>query len=269
MTPEPFRRDGVTLVVHAVGDRRPMLWQHGLCGDAQQTAEVFPGGIGWRGLTVECRGHGGSDAGPLGDLGFGSFAGDLAAFIEERVGGPVVLGGISMGAALALRLAVERPDLVSGLVLARPAWVCEAAPANMAPYALVGELLARHEPGEARKVFEGTGTARQLAEEAPDNLASLQGFFERDPIEITRALLAQVAGDDPGVRPEDLRRLRFPTLVIGHGRDLAHPLAHAEALAGLIPGARLVCITPKAVSRDAYVADFRNALAQFLQEIPA
>ena len=69
--------------------------------------------------------------------------------------------------------------------------------------------------------------------------------------------------------PEDLQRLRLPTLVIGHGRDLAHPLAHAEMLAGLIPGARLVSITPKAVSRDAYVADFRNALAQCLQEIPA
>ncbi len=265
---EPFRHGGVALAVHAVGDGRPMLWQHGLCGDARQTAEVFPEGIGWRGLTVECRGHGEYEAGRLGELGFGAFAGDLAAF-AETIGGPLVVGGISMGAVLALRLAVERPDLVSGLVLARPAWVCGAKPENMAPYALVGELLERHEPGMAREVFEASDTARRLAEEAPDNLDSLLGFFAREPIEVTRALLAQVAADDPGVRPEDLQALKMPVLVIGHGRDLAHPLAHAEALARMIPGARLERITPKAESRAAYVADFRAVLTQFLQEIPA
>ena len=263
---EPFRRDGVALAVHSVGAGRPMLFQHGLCGDAAQTAEVFPDGIGWQGLTVECRGHGGSEAGPLEAMGFATFAGDLAAFIET-LGGPMVLGGISMGAALALRLAVERQDLVSGLVLARPAWVCEARPANMAPYALVGELLARHEPEAARAAFEASDTARRLAEEAPDNLASLQGFFSREPVEVTRALLTRVAADDPGVRAEDLGRIKLPVLVIGHGRDFAHPLAHAEALAGLIPGARLARITPKAESRDRYAAEFRAALAAFLQEV--
>jgi hypothetical protein len=37
----------------------------------------------------------------------------------------------------------------------------------------------------------------------------------------------------------------------------------------MIPGARLVRITPKAESREAHVAEFRAALAAFLQEIPA
>ena len=268
MRPEPFRREGVRLAVHAVGDGRPMLWQHGLCGTASQTAEVFPVGIGWRGLTVECRGHGESEPGPLEALGFAAFAGDLEAFVDA-LGGPVVVGGISMGATLALRLAVERPELVSGLVLARPAWLWEARPPNMAPYALVGELMARHEPGAAREAFEASDTARQLAEEAPDNLASLRGFFAREPIAVTRALLTQVAADDPGVSEDAVRAIGLPTLVIGHDRDLAHPLAQAEALAGAIPCARLVRVTPKAESRERYVAEVRSALALFLQEMPA
>ncbi|EYD77225.1 hydrolase, alpha/beta fold protein family [Rubellimicrobium mesophilum DSM 19309] len=256
----------MTLAVHQVGEGRTMLFQHGLCGDAGQTAEVFPDGIGWRGLTLECRGHGGSEAGSLRRLGFGTFASDLAAF-AETLGGPVVVGGISMGAALALRLAVERPDLVSGLVLGRPAWVCEARPENMAPYALVGELLARCDPALAREAFEASDTARRLAKEAPDNLASLRGFFSREPVAVTRALLLRLAADDPGVSEEAIRALRVPTLVVGHGRDLAHPLIHAETLAGMIPGARLVRITPKAESRERYVADVRTALAEFLTEV--
>jgi len=264
----PFRQDGVTLAVHAVGDGRPMLFQHGLGGDAGQTAEVFPDGIGRRGLTVECRGHGQSEAGPLEALGFETFARDLVAYVET-LGGPVVVGGISMGAALALRLAVERPELVSGLVLARPAWLFGAAPENLAPYVLVGELLGQLPPEEALAAFDGSDTARRLAAEAPDNVASLRGMFAREPLDVTRALLTRLPADDPGVTEAQARSLRLPVLVIGHGRDLAHPLSHAETLAAMIPGARLETIAPKVDSRERYVGEFRAALARFLQEIPS
>ncbi len=208
----PFPHDGVTLAVHAVGNGRPMLWQHGLCGDAGQTAEVFPEGIGWQGLTVECRGHGASEAGPLDALGFGTFAQDLGAFVET-LGGPVVVGGISMGAALALRLAVERPDLLSGLVLARPAWLWEMAPANMAPYALVGELLARHGPEEARAAFEASDTARRLAEgnaayEARFDRVFLIRAAGRDAEQRLAELDRRLANDDDAERAETVDNLR-------------------------------------------------------------
>lgn len=245
-----------------------MLWQHGLCGDASQTAESFPEGTGWQGVTLECRGHGASDPGPLDALSLAAFAGDLATFAVERLGAPLVLGGISMGAALALRLAVLRPDLVHGLVLARPAWICDAAPPNLAPYALVGDLLAHLPPDEARTAFEASDDARRLAEEAPDNLASLRGFFGREPLPVTAALLGRIARDGPGVTPADLARLAVPTLVIGHDRDLAHPWSMAETLAALIPGARLHRITPKADDRARHAADLRDVLAQFLKEVP-
>ncbi|WP_210530424.1 alpha/beta fold hydrolase [Rubellimicrobium arenae] len=264
-----FDRGSVSLAVHAVGDGRPFLFQHGLCGDAAQTADVLPKGIGWRGLTLESRGHGRSDAGPLDALSLATFADDLAAFLDQEVGGPVVLGGISMGAALALRLAVTRPDRVAGLVLARPAWLWDAAPSNLAPYALVGDLLARHEPGQARAAFEATDTARTLAQAAPDNLASLLGFFDRQPVPVTAALLSRIAADGPGLARDDIAAIRVPTLVIAHGRDLAHPLSHALTLARLIPGSHLSEITPKADDRDRYRRDFAAALSTFLQELPA
>ena len=269
MTAGAFYRDGLRLAVHAVGEGQAMLFQHGLGGDAAQTAEVFPASIGWQGVTLECRGHGSSEAGPFEALSLATFADDLKAFIKTRLKAPVVMGGISMGAALCLRLAVMRPDLVSGLVLARPAWLFEPAPANLAPYALVGDMLARHEPDEARFAFDRTEIARHLSIEAPDNLASLRGFFSREPIAVTRELLTRLAVEDPGVSRSEVEALRLPTLVIGHGQDLAHPQIHAETLARLIPDARLAIITPKAASRERYCNEFRAALGHFLQEFPA
>lgn len=242
-----------------------MVFQHGLCGDAAQPADVFPPDSGLRCITLECRGHGGSEAGPPEDFSIATFAADLASLIEARALPPVVLGGISMGAAIALRLAVLRPDLVCALVLARPAWTYEAAPVNMQPNAVVGELLRRFPPDEARARFEASELARQLEAEAPDNLASLRGFFSRQPISITRELLCRISADGPGVSSNEVGSIPVPALIIGHARDLVHPLSIAEALAALIPQAKLVEITAKADNLERYRDDFRGTLATFLK----
>lgn len=75
----------------------PFVFQHGLCGDADQVIQVFPEDTGFRCLTVECRGHGQSETGPLDDLSIPTFTDDVAGYIRH-LGRPVV-GGISMGAA--------------------------------------------------------------------------------------------------------------------------------------------------------------------------
>lgn len=261
-SPQP----GVRLHVDDTGGPGlPVLFQHGLCGDAKQTAEVFPQDAALRRITLESRGHGSSDAGDPALFSIATFAADAAALIERRKLAPIVVGGISMGAAIAMRLAVLRPDLVRGLIIARPAWSTGPAPDNMRPNAEVGELLARLPRDEALAAFRESQTARRLAVEAPDNLASLTSFFSREPLETTGALLRAIAADGPGVTEDQVKSIRVPTLVIGHTVDAVHPLALARDIAALIPGAMLAEITPKAVDRTRYVAEFGDALHTFLK----
>ena len=263
-----IEREGLGLnYVDSGGPGLPVVFQHGLCGDARQTAEVFPDDQRFRLLTLECRGHGRSEARPDTAFSIAAFADDVAALMSARDIAPAVIGGISMGAAIALRLAVHRSDLVRALILARPAWTLEAAPENMAPNAEVGGLLQTLDPVAAKAAFTAGDTARRLAAEAPDNLASLIGFFDRPPVETTARLLTSISADGPGVTAEQVQRLSVPTLVIGTERDAIHPLAYAHTLADLIPTARLVTITPKATDRAAYVREFQAALQTFLEEI--
>ncbi len=253
--------------VDAVRGRVPVLLQHGLCGGALQTAEAFPDDPALRLLTLECRGHGASPLGAPEDISIATFADDVIALIESLQLAPVVLGGISMGAAIALRIAVHRPELVSALLLVRPAWVTDAAPANMQPNAEVGELLRQHAPEHARAIFEQGATAQQLAQGAPDNLASLRGFFERQPQAATAELLTRISADGPGISPDEVRALECAALVIGSQADAIHPLAHAMDLAALLKRSRFVEITPKSVSREAYLRDMHTALATFIHEV--
>jgi pimeloyl-ACP methyl ester carboxylesterase len=170
-----------------------------------------------------------------------------------------------MGAAIALRLAVVRPDLVAALVLARPAWTTAAAPSNMQPNALVGDLLFRYSPEEARDQFEISELVGTLKASAPDNLVSLRKFFSRQPHSVTRELLCRISADGPGVSKLEIEAIKVPTLIIGHARDFVHPLAMAKDLATMIPCATLVEITPKAENWERYRNDFKTALAAFLK----
>ena len=253
-------RDGLRLAVHdAGGAGLPVVLQHGLCGDAQQTAEAMPPDPRFRRVTLECRGHGASDFG--GTLSIASFADDVAA-LAEILPGPVVIGGISMGAAIALRLAVMRPDLVRGLILIRPAWVTEDAPNNMAPNAAVGRMIAT---GQTAADFAKTDMFRHLARAAPDNLASLTGFFARKPLAQTAALLQAISADGPGVTAAQVAAITAPVLICGTERDHVHPLDTAGRLVALT-GARLVELPPKATDKPAHIAALHAALTAFLEE---
>ena len=267
MQRENFYAGSTRLSVAKTGDGRTFVFQHGLCGSASQTAAVFPNDIGWKCQTLECRGHGDSDCGEFTSLSIEQFTQDLAEFIADLNIGPVLVGGISMGAAIALRLAIKHPELVNGLVLARPAWIGDAAPQNLAPNREVAQLLAEYEPTQAKLHFEKSQTAAQLKRDAPDNLASLIGFFGRTPLAETQALLTAIASDGPGVSLSDIAKLNVRTLVIGTAQDAIHPLAMAQELADLISGARLVEITPKSSNPQQYQAEFQSALRRFLQEM--
>lgn len=261
--PEIFRNAGLGFSYAESGSGPTVLFQHGLGGDKAQVAEVFPESVAHR-LTLECRAHGGSGAGPHADFSIATFAADALALATARGTAPFVAGGISMGAAIALRLGVTQPVLVRALILVRPAWLFAAAPDNMRPFGEVAALLNEYPPDEAKTRFASGATAQHLATAAPDNLTSLLGFFARPQPHTTAALLGRIAADGPGVTESQAAALQIPALVIGCEIDSVHPLAYAERLSAVLPRATLVRVTPKAQNRTAHAAELRAAIGGFL-----
>lgn len=262
MSRHVLMRDGAKLSGVADGEGPPVIFQHGLGGDDAQVAEVFPAS-GFRRLTLECRAQGQSEAGDPEAFSIKTFAGDVMAFAGDRGFARFAVGGISMGAAIALRIAVKWPERVTALILARPAWLWERAPENMRVFA----ELARFLPEGRREEFEASPAAQMLATKAPDNLASLRKFFDRSDPGTTARLLAAIAADGPGLTEPDIRSIAMPVLVIGNAIDWVHPLSHARTLAAMIPGARFVEIAPKAIDKARHAAEFRAAVSAFLHKV--
>ncbi|HEU5134962.1 MAG TPA: alpha/beta hydrolase [Steroidobacteraceae bacterium] len=265
MTRGSFKtRDGCLLHYVDAGDGIPVLWQHGLGATQAQVAGVFPDCARFRRITLECRGHADSELGAPEALSIRQFAEDAAGLLDHLGVRRAVVGGISLGAAIALHLAVHHPERVSAQIVARPVWLGESAPEQLRIYIDVAELLAQFGPGQGLERLQATGRYRQVMSASPDNAASMRSFFHRENPASTVALLGRIPAQGSGVTRDQMSRLALPTLVIANEGDYVHSIATATAVAELIPGAVLRIIPSKNSNRDAYVEAFKTALDEFL-----
>jgi pimeloyl-ACP methyl ester carboxylesterase len=154
--------------------------------------------------------------------------------------------GVSMGGALAQLLALGFPDRVLSLVLASTS----AATAGERELPPPTERLARFAATAAVDWTDEASVAEYLVDYSrvlagdrrPFDEAALRALVRRD---LERARDFRAAGNhgllvDGEGSPVPLSAIAVPTLVVHGTADPMFPLAHGEALAREIPGARLL-----------------------------
>jgi 2-hydroxy-6-oxonona-2,4-dienedioate hydrolase len=107
-----------TLAVHVVGVGRPVVLIPGLFGAAFEFRKIVPEltAEGHQTITIELLGTGASGRPKKADYSLTAQAQRVAAVLDTLgIQGAIVLAH-SVGGSVAMRLAVERPDLVGGLV---------------------------------------------------------------------------------------------------------------------------------------------------------
>ncbi len=170
-------------------------------------------------------------------------ADDLASLVRRLGAGPVDVVGYSMGARIALRLAVAHPPLVRRLVLEAPS-AGIADPAARAERAAADAEWARLAVAEGIEAFAARWAAEPvLAGEAalPATARSRQAAIRRAnaPLGLAASL---VYGGQGAMEPlhDRLAAITAPTLVVAGAADPAR--ARAEEVAAAIPGARLAVV---------------------------
>lgn len=180
-------------------------------------------------------------------------AGLIAEALANMGVGPAIVFGHSWAGSLALALAVDHPERVSGLALAAPVampmpdrmpdlpWYWRLAVQPPVAWVLsrtVGPPLAQHFlPEAARRVFTPQPENRAYPEAARAQLVLRPGTLlanVQDLLGLTRALAAQ--GPRYG-------GIRVPTLIIaGEADPIVRSEEQAVPLSRTIPGARLVLL---------------------------
>jgi 2-succinyl-6-hydroxy-2,4-cyclohexadiene-1-carboxylate synthase len=265
--------DGLRWEVRARGTGTPLLLLHGFTGrgtawgaHASAFARTF------RLITVDLPGHGRSGSATPDRMTVERTADDLATILDSTHAAPAHVLGYSLGARIALRLAVAHPEVVRRLVLESPSAGLATEGERATRRAADDDLATRIErhgidafvaEWERRPVFASHVSL------PPARAARLRAMrLANEP----RGLAASLRGAGQGAMEPLFGRLATvtaQTLVIAgalddRGRPRAQQVAHD------IPGARLEIIDNAGhTPHEEQPLAFRRLALDFLQEVPA
>ncbi|APU16011.1 MULTISPECIES: alpha/beta fold hydrolase [Actinoalloteichus] len=229
--------DGVRTWYDEHGSGEPVVLLHGGFSDSRD----FHGNLdaladGFRVLSPDRRGHGHTPD-VEGPITLELMAEDTIGFLSTVVGGPAHLVGYSDGAAVALLVALRRPDLVRRLVLVSGVF---------------------HRDGFAVS-FDGDG-------EMPQDVVDSYGEVSPDGIEhfpVVAEKMARCSAAGPTLTAADLGGVGSRTLVMTGDDDLValeHTLALyrgvAESELAVVPGTSHLLLVEKPAVGTGIVRDF-------------
>lgn len=225
----------ISLYYREDGEGKPLLLLHGNGEDGscfKNQTEHFSGR--YRVIAVDTRGHGRSPRGTA-PFAIEQFADDLKCLMAELGIGKAVILGFSDGANIAMRFALRYPDMTDALILNG---------GNLDPSGIKRSVQIPIELGyRITKLFAGK------SEEAKKHM-ELLGLMV----------------NEPNIRPEELRSIKAPTLVIAGTRDMVKR-SHTELIARSVPGAKLAIIEGDHFIASKEPERFNRVVGEFLMNI--
>ena len=249
MATHAVHRAGVALEVHDTGEGIPILLLHGLTATHRY---VVMGSTrlerdGYRVISYDARGHGASSPAPdPAAYGYEELALDAIAVLDALAIPRAVLAGASMGAHTLVRLALERPDRVGGMVVITPAYD-PASTEDSIQLARWDQLAEGMRTGGVEGFLAAYGEPRVPPAWRDTVLKVIrQRLSLHEHPEAVADALSAVPRSHPFADLAELERITVPAAVVASAdeADPEHPQAIGEAYAAAIPDARLVTDEP-------------------------
>jgi pimeloyl-ACP methyl ester carboxylesterase len=231
------------------GEGAPILLLHGLTATHRY---VVMGSSrlersGYRVISYDARAHGASSPAPgPSAYGYDELARDAAAVLDALEIPRAILAGASMGAHTLLRVALDHPERVGGVVVITPAY--EPGESEDASHLARWDALADGLRSGGVDGFLAAYGEPQVPAAWRDTVLTVirQRLSLHQHPEAVADALSAVPRSHPFASLADLERIAVPAAIVASAdeADPEHPQAIGEAYAAAIPGARLITDDP-------------------------
>lgn len=188
----------------------------------------------YRMIAVDTRGHGKSPRGTA-PFTMEQFAADLRELMEKLQISRAIILGFSDGANIAMKFALKYPDRVKALILNGGNLDTKGVKRNIQIPIEIGYRFA--------KLFAGKSKEAKIH------------------MEILGLMV-----NEPNIRPEELRAIQAPTLVIAGTKDMIKQ-SHTEMIAENIPNAKLSVIPGDHFIANKNAEAFNKEVGAFLRSV--
>lgn len=263
-----YRAGDLDLGYEIEGEGPDVLFMQGLAADRRQAARCLDTLDGFRVITMDLPGHGSSPLlgrCPLADqVGFRAY-GEAALRLLSGLGVTTAyVGGISMGASVALAMAIASPALVSGLLLIRPAWVNAPARPHLDLLADMGHWIADGGGAAARRRLVNDGRFAEIRDSVPECAKGLVQTTQRTHVTTAPRVLPTMVDDRPYESDSELERCTTPALVVSGNHDPLHPRWVADHLEASLPDAVARIVPPRYLQPELHERAVADVIRSFL-----
>ncbi|MEL6941348.1 MAG: alpha/beta hydrolase, partial [Bacteroidota bacterium] len=220
---------------------------------------------GIRLISFDYRGHGATvcdNTAP--NFSMQQYAEDALALLDYLKIEKCVVVGVSLGAAITLKLNFLAPECIEKFVLIRPAWLNEVLPNNLKEAPYISQLIEEHGTEKAQQIFQEHPDFIQLKAENENCAISALWHFLRPQAATSFLLLRQFPYETPFQKLEDLQQLQQPSLVLACQKDPIHPFEFGTTTAAYLPNCTFQEVAPRYFQEEQYLQESRRVIEAFL-----
>lgn len=249
--------------LHISGEGSPFIWLHGMLGSVESDSVYSMVDFNRVSKIASVIRYDACGKSVTGDYSWNGMTEELLHLASHYKFEPMILGGTSMGSGTAIHFAVRYPENVKALILVTPPPAWENRKGIKALY---NKIASKAEQPTMPDFMSRLITLNQdppdfFEQENPGTRQSLLDFrLGFDALYYPQIYRGGAASDFPA--PEEIEKIKVPTLIAAFPEDLNHPLEMAHKLNKLIAGSEIIVIS----DYDGYLK-FQEKIREFLLKV--
>jgi len=258
-----FKHEGIELNYEIEGEGTPFLYLHGLGDNLSFVFETFQKPQGVKLIALDQRGHGRSEH-DYKLMSFEKLADDAMALMNYLSIPTFFVGGLSMGAGVALNLAIHNTNRVLGLILIRASSTDEPMKEDVRNWF---DTVSRYLPEDnGKQLFKKDPIFLSIQEVYPRAVSTFTRYFDDESSVKYPKKFVDMPNDTPIRSKEELKNISIPVLILSNKYDFIHPLEYSLFYKDNMKNVTYFELTSKTVNSSKHVSELNTAISNFIAE---